>query len=351
MIIFKEIKVKYEYLDVILEEHLRNIRYSNNVNVIIDLKEVVRKVYRPDILDENSITNETIEELSSDIIGIAAHYRNYFYKNGKYSSIFFFYSGKECSIMKAKFPDYKKEYYQKYLYDPERAIRRGLIEKAVNISDKIINKVPNCQFIDSSDYDEFVMTKFLVQQIPKNEFTLILSNDEVMAQLISSNVSIINMKSTNSDLLTETNAVSKIFKKDTNISSKLVSLVSALIGTQHYSLYNIPNVGPHRAIKAVEHLLNTGKIMDTEYITFPIKVEKLDAKNTIEKMLIEHYDGIKKNYEIIRADDVLHSNQTNIKIKFNKPIQTYSTNYFLELNAKVFTNHPISIDMLLKGEV
>lgn len=351
MIVFKEIKIKYEHLDIILEEKLNNIRFSNNVNVIIDLKEIIRKVYRPDILSEDSISRDSIEELASDIIGIAAHYRNYFYKQGKYTSLYFMYSESECDLMKSKFEGYKKEHYEKYFYDPERANRHEMIKKAIDISKKVLSRVPNCQFVDTSEFDEFVMIKYLVQQVPSNEIAIILSNDEIMAQLIDNHVFMLNIKSMDSDLLNEANAVSKLFKRSTQLSSKLVSLISAILGTQRYSLNTIENVGPYRAIKTVEHLVESGKILDTEYINFPIKKDALDKRNTYEKLILEHYDEIKQNFEIIRADDVVYSNQTNIMVKFNKPKQTYSVNHFLELNAKIFTTYPISIDMLLKGEV
>lgn len=350
MVIFREIKIKYDHLDIILEDQLRNIKYGNNVNVIIDLKEMIRKVYRPDMLDEDNITRSDIEELSSDIIGIASHYRNYFYKHGKYTSLYFLYSTSECKIMQDKFADYKKEHYEKYFNDPERGNRHSLVKKAIKISKSILNKVPNCQFIDSSDYDEFVMTKFLIQRAPGNELTLILSNDEIMAQLIKDNVYMIDLKSIHSSLLTQENAISKLFKRSTPLSSNLISLVASILGTQRYSLHKIDQVGPYRAIKAIERLLETEKIMDTDYLTFPVKKESLDIKNTYERMIFDNYDQIVENFGIIRGDDILYSNQTNIKIKFNKPKQTFSASYFLELNAKIFTTYPISIDMLLKGE-
>jgi hypothetical protein len=350
MIVFKEIKIKYEYLDNILEEKLNNIKFSNNVNIIVDLKEIIRKVYRPDILDEENISRDNIEDLASDIIGIAAHYRNYFYKKGKYTSLYFMYSETECTLMKEKFPEYKKEHYEKYFYDPKRINRHAMVKKAINIAKKVLNRVPNCQFIDTNEFDEFVSIKFLVQKVPSNEIAIILSNDEIMAQLINNHTFMLNIKSINSDLLDEKNAVSKLFKRSTILSSKLISLISAILGTQRYSLNTIDNVGPYRAIKAVEHLVESGKILDTEYVNFPIKKENLNKKNTYEKLILEHYDAIKENFELIRADDVLYSNQTNIMVKFNKPKQTYSVNHFLELNAKIFTVYPISIDMLLKGE-
>jgi len=350
MIIFKEIKLRYDYLDIILEDQLKNIRFGNNVNVIVDLKEILRKVFRPDILDEHDITSDTIEELTSDIVGIVAHYRNYFYKQGKYSSFFFLYSSAECEIMKKKYPKYKAEYYRKYFYDPERKKKIGLIEKAVNISEKIINKTPNCQFIDSSHFDEFVVAKFLVNQIPTNEITIILSSDEIMAQLINPHTFLIDMKSDDSTLVTEENATTVLYKRDTIISSKLISLVSAIMGTKRYGLNIIDRVGPFRAIKAVERLLDQKKIMNTEYVSFPFKKDVLDVKNTYEKMLSENYDSIKENFDMIRSDDVLYSNTANITVLFNKPKQAFSRDYFTNLNAKVFTTYPIHIDMLLKGE-
>jgi len=351
MIIFKEIKLRYDYLDIILDEKLKDIRFANTVNVVVDLKEILRKVFRPDILDERDINSETIEELSSDIIGIVSHYRNYFYKQGKYSSFFFLYSSTECKVMIAKFPDYKKEYYRKYFNDPARLKKIDLVKKAVMISEKILNKVPNCQFIDTSQFDEFVVAKFLVNKIPTNEMTFILSSDEIMAQLINKHTFLIDMKSDDSTLLIEENAVKTLYKRETPISSKLISLVSAIMGTKRYSLNELPRVGPFRSIKAVERLLDEHKLINTEYLTFPVVKEVLDTKNTYEKLLYDNFNSIKENFEMIRSDDVLYSNNANITVLFNKPKQTFSTNYFLELDAKVFTNFPIHIDMLLKGEL
>ena len=43
MVIFNEAKPKYEYLTMLLEDYINNIRYSNQVNIIVDLKEILRK--------------------------------------------------------------------------------------------------------------------------------------------------------------------------------------------------------------------------------------------------------------------------------------------------------------------
>lgn len=49
MVIFNEAKPKYEKLDELLNDQLQDIRFSNQVNIIIDLKEVFKKFFRPDI--------------------------------------------------------------------------------------------------------------------------------------------------------------------------------------------------------------------------------------------------------------------------------------------------------------
>jgi len=345
------VKIKYEHLETILKEKLQDIRFSNSVNIIVDLKEVFRKVFRPNILSEEEIGPRTIEELTSDIIGIIAHYRNYFFKAGKYSSFYFIYSKSECDLMKKKYDGYKKDYYEGHFYDPEKQKRINMVDKTVKVLEKLIDQIPNCSYIDSSKFDEFTVAKFIVKKAPANELNFILSTDELFGQLLSKNTYMINIKGIKSELVSMENAVSVLFKQTASFSSRLISLVSCITGTEKYSLENIPNVGPFRAIKIIEGLIKANKLIDSEYVRFPLKLEKLDPNIKGEKLLIENFELIKRNFDIITNDDVLYSNLTDITILFNKPKQTHAQNYFLELNSKVFMNYPLSLDMLLKGEL
>jgi len=350
MVVLNEVKIKYDHLDSILKEKIQNIKFTNNITVIIDLKEIFRKIFRPNILLEENINSKTVEEVASDIINIISHYRNYFYKLGKYSSFYFVYSKSECEIMKNKYNGYKEEYYKKYFYDPEKLKKIDTVNKAILIFERIINQIPNCFFIDSSKYDEFIITKFITMKIPKNELVFILSADEIMSQVLSKNTYMINIKGINSKLITEENAVSVLFEYSAKFSSKLIPLISSMTGTGRYNLKNIERIGPSRAIKIIEELLENQKLLDSEYISFPIKLDSLDPKIKLEKTIIDNFNLISNNFDIITSNDVLYSNLNNITTLFNKSTQIYSQNYFLELNSKIFSTYPLSLDMLLKGE-
>jgi hypothetical protein len=350
MIIFKEVKIRYEHLDIILKEKLQDIRFSNSVNIIIDLKEITRKLFRPNVMDESEVTPAKVEELSSDIINIVSHYRNYFYKGGKYSSFYFLYSKSECDIMKSKYLDYKKDYYSNVFHSKDEPKKSSMVKKAIEIVDRIVNNIPNCMFIDTSKYDEFVITKFLVQKTNPNELNFILSNDEIMAQLINSHTFVLDIKSNSTKLVEQNNALSTFSKTSTSLSSNLTGLYAAITGTRRYNLPSIPKFAEKKTVSALEKLVKNEKILDKEYIEFPLKLDILNMNDNIEKVVATNIEQIKSNYSIISGNDVLYTHTSDITVMFNKTKPVYNWNYFLDLNAKVFTRYPLSLDMLLKGE-
>lgn len=350
MIILNETKVKYEHLTALLEDKLIDIRFGNDVNVIVDLKEVIRKFFRPNVLPEGSKGRNVIEEIASDIINIVGHYRNFLYKRGKYSSFFFLYSKGECELLKAKHSDYKKEYYAKYFNSAEDAEKVGVTRKAVEIVEKVVNRIPNCLFVDTTKFDEFTVAKFLVQQTKPSDMNIILSNDEMMAQLVSRNTFMLNMKGIKTKLLDTANAVSVLTDKETKLSVNMLPLLLSIAGAEKYSLDNVHTYGLIKAVKLVESAVAGGKLIDAEHVDFPVKPELLSDKLHNEKVFLDNIDRLRTNYGIITNSDVLYSNSSELTIMFNKPRTVHSWDYFLELNAKVFTTYSLNIDMIMRGE-
>jgi len=350
MIIFKEVKIRYDYLDTILKEKVQDIRFGNTVNIIVDLKEVFRKLFRPNVLEDSEVTPARVEELSSDVINIVSHYRNYFYKAGKYTSFYFLYSKSECNLMKIKYSDYKKEYYNEILKSSDEPKKANLVKKAVEISSKILNNVPNCTFIDTSEFDELVVSKFLISKTNPNEINIILSNDEVMCQLLDNHTFMIDIKSNSSKLITTKNAITVFTKVKTDISSNLIPLFAALTGTRRYSLFSIPRFAEKKAINVIEKLYKKDLLIDKSYVEFPIEYGHLSTSDNTEKLLAENLENIKKNYEIVTGNSLLYSKMSDLTVLLNRAETVYTWNYFLDLNAKVFTRYPLSLDMLLKGE-
>jgi hypothetical protein len=354
MIILNEVKIKYDHLDKLLEEKLIDIRFGKDVNVIVDLKEIFRKFFRPNISVESDLRGRNVvEELTSDVINIIGHYRNYFYKKGKYTTFYFLYSKSECKIMKSKYPDYRKEYYKKYFVGNDEAeIQKVLItKKVVEVLERIIEHIPNSSFINTSEFDEYTVANFLVGQTKNSEMNIVLSNDEMMAQLINKNTYMIDIKGIKSNLLDEKNAVSFLSEKESNISTKLLSLLLSISGVDKYNIEHVERIGLIKALKVVSKLVESGKIIDSEYVDFPLTKESLSEKDRSENLIFKNFDRIKENYYIIKNSEVLHSNKTNLTILFNKPKKVHTLSYYLDLNSKIFNTYPLNLDMLLKGEL
>ena len=352
MLVLNEVKIKYEYLDQWLDEKLIDIRFGNDVNIIVDLKEIFRKFFRPNIMTDGFQGRDVIEEVTSDIINVIGHYRNYLYKKGKYSTFYFLYSKSECDIMKTKHPGYKKNYYQKYFQGEDELEKQKaiVIRKAAEALDKIINHIPNANFVDTSAFDEYTVANFLINKTKSNEINLILSNDELMAQLISKNTFMLNIKGLTTKLLDESNAVSVIAEKPTKLSSKVLPLLLSIAGADRYNLENIEGVRLIKGLNIIESLVKSGKLLDTEYLEFPIQIHMLTEKDRSERIIKENYEKIQKNYNIIKNSDVLYTNTANLTVMFNKPKVVHTHNYYKELNSKIFSNHPLNLEMLLKGE-
>jgi hypothetical protein len=352
MLILNEVKIKYDYLDQLLEEKLNDIRFGNDVNIVIDLKEIFRKFFRPNIMIDNLIGRDIIEEITSDIINVIGHYRNYLYKKGKYSTFYFLYSKSECEIMKTKHADYKKDYYSKYFHGENELDQHkaSILKKVVEALDKIINHIPNASFINTSEFDEYVVASFLIGKTKPNEINLILSNDELMAQLISKNTFMLNIKGINTKILDESNSISVIIDKPTKVTNKLLPLLLSISGADRYNLENIERIGLIKGVNMIDKLLTSGKLLDTEYLDFPISQDTLSEKDRVEKVLKDNYDKITKNYNIIKSSDVLYSNVASLTVLFNKPKVMHTFSYYKDLNAKIFSTYPLNLDMMLKGE-
>jgi len=351
MIVFNEAKPKYEKLDELLESQLVDIRYTNQVNILVDLKELARKFFRPDINVDGIGRGNLISEISSDIINTIGHYRNYFFKRGKYTTFYFLYSYKPCEGYKKLFADYKKEYYAKYLEGEDPKV--GLIKKAIQITEKVINKaIPHAYFIETSDYDEFVNARYILENIVnKNELTLIISNDDIFYQLVDDHTYILEPKGIKSVLLSSDTIIKTLTEDDScQLSYHSIPAILALSGVKRYSFKTLPKVALKKAVAYLTKLKEKGLFVDLDSIDSPIEFGKLSPKIPLEKKLLDAQQAIEETYGLIRGDDMLYQNSLTLKSKYAGLSATRTPMYFKDLNSKVFPMHPLQADMILKGE-
>lgn len=355
MVIFNESKIKYEKLDSLFGSQLTDLRFSQYANMIIDLKEIIKKFFRPGVMPEASNTKAVVEEMSSDIINTIGHYRNYFYKKGKYTQFFVLYSYKKCEELLSIMPNYKAEYYSRHFDGSQKALAA---ERAIKAVEKVCAVIPNCIFIDTSAHDEMIYAKTLINDIiPENQMTIILSNDPVMFQTLKKNAFILNIKGIKSELITtETAAKEMTDEEDAKFSSAMIPLLLSLVGNKKYCFSGIGKVGMSRGVSITNDLLGRGIALDIDSVEVPVDFSKLSGKKSkIDQRLIDDQQKIKATYAIVRNDLNYFryrnaiSNDIAAK-KAGKRTRNYVDD-FKELNAKVFSRYPLNAGMILKGEV
>jgi hypothetical protein len=348
MLILNEAKPKYEKLDSLFEEKIfQNIKFSNNVTIIIDLKEICRKFYRPDIELYNS--SYLVEEISSDILNTIAHYRNYFYKKGKYTEFYILYSFEKCKEIIDEIPNYKEDYYKEYM--DETNPKYDIMKRAVLATRKVSDRLPKVSFIETSKYDEFAYAKYITNLRLKNEAIVILSNDDVFYQLVKDNIFILTIKGIKSELISSDNVIEVLTGKDDyKFSSKMIPLILALSGTKRYSYIGLPNVALVKAANIVKKLIETEKLIDADSVRFPLDKDQLDENSKMEKMIIDNFKTIEDNYYYIKADNLVYQHNLDIKNDVIVKRIIAKPEALRALNERIYVRFPLNLDMLIKGE-
>ena len=348
-----EAKPRYELLDELLEDYLINLKFTNIVNVIIDLKQVYRKIFRSSYsleTSENSVLAVEAQRISSDILNIIAHYRNYFYKKGKYTNFYFVYSTKECEILKQLNPNYKKDFYSKYLHSEKDANKITMLKKVNHGLSVLLKEFPNCLFIESSKFDELLYMKYLTNTKPKNELNVILTNDENIYQLVSPNTVCLNISGIDTKLV-DSKSLYKILDIDTKISYRLYNLVLSISGNKKYSIGGIKGYSFKKASQLVSKLVEEKKIQNTLYNTFPIILETLNPNDKQENELIKNYELIESNFNIFTLNNLYNENLITLQSECLIPKKIYCKSVFEKINDKVFTNYPLDLPKILRGEL
>lgn len=356
MIIFNEAKPKYEKLDSLLEEKLMDVRLGTQINIIVDLKEIAKKFFRPDVCQDNYEISQLCEEITSDIFSIVGHYRNYFFKKGKYTNFFFLNNIGKHEM--PEYPSYNKEFEFKYVYSDETkdtnpdSFRALVLSKVVRACEKGLPMFPHVYVIKSFPYGDTAYCKSLISNLKTNELNIVITNDSALFPLVSGNTVILTPKGIKSELVTPENVFNILTKKDEDIpfSSAMLPLVLSLSGLKKHSIEGIKGVALGKGLKIVESLITSGKIIDAPSVALPFEFTDLDPALRTEKILIENADIITDNYNLICAEEILSKHKLVIQTAVTPINRMYNINDIKKLNDVVFKNHPLQLDMMLKGE-
>ena len=178
----------------------------------------------------------------------------------------------------------------------------------------------------------------------------ILTNDDILFQLINKHTFILTIKGIKSECISEGSLFKYICDEDIDIPISLYPLVLSIAGNKKYGFSNIQGHAINRSIKLVSSLIEDNICDKINNINLPIKIDALDNKNKFHRIILNNIDLLTDNYEYVTMIKTYYRVINIIDADLVTTPTKSTLNYFLELNAKIFNTFPINLDMLLKGE-
>lgn len=180
-ICFNLVKIKYQIYDESLTK-LDFLNPNDKVNVFINLETVLKYLSMTKDLEKKLIVNRNFPDyMESDIINIAAHYKDFFRGNGLDTNVFLYMTDLDSDIpyfKEANYVDEFRSYYiNKYTSNPKFILLGDRLRKEIIPDVKTICEfIPNVYFIQSKNVDGGLIPYIIGKSMPDRK-NLIISGD------------------------------------------------------------------------------------------------------------------------------------------------------------------------------
>ena len=333
-----DINIKYELLNSMLGEYLENIIYSNNINIIIDIHDVLSKLFKMEI----DVTDPAlfIEEFTSNIISIISHYRRFFFNKGKYTTFYFLYNEKVPKPFVKIYPNYCSHFEEKYL----SGNYKDYIKQGIKNFRNICEYIPHVKYINTEKFGPFVYMKEIIDNTSIYNLNIILSNNINYGALLNNHSIMINIRNDFSKVLTNDNIVRYLTNNQYSFSNELIPVLVSLIGSKKVSVDGITGIGKMKAGKIINNCIHSGELQNVAYFEPPFKFMK-------HPIIQENLTELEKKYFLFYPLELLFSNQNTIENEITS-VELYATiEDFYQLNDVIFSHFSLNVQKLLAGEL
>lgn len=357
-------KLNYNRLNGILPQYIpQRTNEYDTVNVIVDLYDVVKQLYKPQLLEQiNHMKASDRYQITSEIINIIGHYRHYFASRlWKYTNIYFIYSDSPSAYHTSVFSDYRKDFYKKRLDSGNETF--GILTKIIKENFKLIKNfieyVPHCYFINTGDV-EYTLAPYIMytERIVDTTIpTMLVSNEEIYFQDFAHNEKLIQLlvKGDKSRIVTKENMWDEIVsgvknKPDISLFPELYPVVLACTGYNGYDVPKVNRMGVARAIPFItKELLDKGYINNIDYSSIEIFEESINNSSIKE----EYKERIIENFKLLSHSAVgglAYTKRDVDSIRLQCSVDRIDPKSITYINERYFTNYPILMDYVFEGE-
>lgn len=352
---FNMLKLKYATYDASISA-LNRLVPTDAINIFLNIETILKYLSTiTDLEKKLCLFRDYKISMTSDLINVAAHYKEFFKGNGLDTKVFLYMT--DLSSEDTNFPqskhniDYRCYYLNKYKGNPKyieltEAFRKFILPKAKIICDF----VPDVYLIQGKNIDGSLIPFIIGEHFPERK-NFIVSADIYETQyeflskythhLYKRHYANTSLSCTIPEFLKEITRQEELSKEEKELYNHqgFYTLLLACRGEKYRSIDKVSGLGYKTLTKKIIDGLNRSIITE-------------DTKSI--ELLSRLFDGQEKdeiieNYQAISLEDAISSLTEGSKnLIVEQIIDRSDLNSLMKLNQTMFTEYPLRIESLLK---
>lgn len=352
---FGMMKVKYQAYDSVLTD-LNYLQPTDKINVFINLETVLKYMSMTQDLEKKIMTCTDIDKiLVSDIINLAAHYKDFFRGNGLDTNIFLYMTDLDSTptdFQETKYvEDFRSYYINKYMGNPKFALLGTKLKDVILPEVRTIcDYIPGVYFITKKGVDSGVIPALIAEKYPDRK-NIIISGDvhDTQYGYMENFLSQLYIRGYNTHILASN--VSGYLKTITRNNDIPQPVIDIFTNSSFYKLLLCCMGDRYRSIIGISGI----KLMKlVGIITQALKDSKITMDVTSAMLLSDIFpDNIKGEifHNMIAVD--VHNKLTLLGDGIKKDvtaqiIDKVDTISLMKLNSEVFVKCPLRLEGLLR---
>lgn len=353
-ICFNMLKLKYATYDASISS-LNILNPEDKVNIFLSVETILKYLTSLTELEKKLFLNRDFKiSMTSDLINVAAHYKEFFKNNGLDTKVFLYMTDLESE--EEEFPqceyniDYRCYYINKYTGNPKFVeLTEAFNDFIIPKTQVLCNFIPDVYFIKSKNIEGSLIPYIVSEKYPDRKNFIVSGDiydtqynfvDNFVCHLFKRHYSNSTLSCTVPDYLKIITHKDEVSKEETEIYSNkgFYTLLLASIGEKYRSINKIMGIGSKTLCKNILLALNESKITK--------ETESIELLSTLFEDIGR--DEIIENYNTISLDNSIGLlTDGDKKILLDQIVDRSDLNSLMKLNNEIFGEYPLRIESLL----
>lgn len=351
---------RYDILDSTLGPFSGRQPKQGDTTIFVNVGSILRQFFSE--YSTARLTRSELERnprtLASELINMAAHYRNYLWKyHGRNTTILMYYSTEYCDFKLGLDPDYKKTFYEKRMPDgsEDYTSLRRYVEFNLRTATAVAKYIPNLHIVNTGKIDPEAWPWIYADMNPLSDGgAVIIStwNSDIQYLLKPGDVEFAYLRAagdktalvTYHDLIADSLRSTKTAEKYSAIlKPEHFMYMLALAGDSDLSVAGINKVGLGRAAAIVAKRVEQG-FLPANSVNLQSLLEECDLKEDAK-------EAVSRVWSVLVHDDYAgHVSEDDMLAISEQMVNQSSLGTLEQINSQYFSNVQINVEMIFAGE-